>query len=84
MMAPPLRVPGTAAAICLAMRPSLISPTGAVRLAVLLVRSAASPGAPAILWLESVHDRANTIDQAKIFFHRSLLVTGDAPSRWLG
>jgi hypothetical protein len=26
----------------------------------------------------------NTIDQAKIFFHRSLLVTGDAPSRWLG
>jgi hypothetical protein len=57
---------------------------GGVRLAVLLVGSAASPGTPAILWLELVHDQANTIDQAKIFFRRSLLVTGDAPSRWLG
>jgi hypothetical protein len=78
MMAPPLWMLGTPAAIRLAIRLALISPTGAVRLAVLLVGSAASCGAPAILWLESVHERANTVDQAKIFFRRSLLVTGGA------
>ena len=78
MMAPPLWVPGTAAAIRPAIRLSLIAPTGAVRLAVLLVGSAASSGAPTMLRLDSVHDRANTVDQAKIFFRGSLLVTGDA------